>query len=215
MSIWQEHINESIDLLLSLSVTDINGHEIETDMAFKQLQNYALGVMERRKTIYFIGNGRNASIANDAASVIAEHTGIHTETFFNFNLITSIANNSNYEDIFVEPLKKRIVAGDMLVAISSSGESRNINNAVRETLRIGGNACTLSANDPENSLRSMGTLNFYIPAENPMNAAPCSMEIMNYWIDQLITVVSWQESLKQTYVNDSVIDIRANKLISN
>ncbi|NLA74274.1 MAG: hypothetical protein GX846_02155, partial [Deltaproteobacteria bacterium] len=67
-----------------MKVSDMSGNIIETDTAFKQLQNYALGVLERNKTIYFIGNGSSASIANEASSSLAKETGIKTETFFNF-----------------------------------------------------------------------------------------------------------------------------------
>lgn len=196
MQAWQNHINNTKEILSLISARDIEGHDIDIDIAFKQLKNNALGVMERRKTIYFIGNGVSASIANDASASLAQNTGIHTETFFNFSLITAIANTSSYEDIFAAPLRKRMATGDMLVAISTSGESQSIINAVNEAHKIGGNVCTLSAMNPGNTLRSLGSLNYYIPAESSRNANLCYMEIMNYWIDQLVSIVSWQEDIK-------------------
>ena len=199
MNNWQRHVNHSRDLLLSLSVRDLKGLDNDIDTAFKQLQNYALGVRERRKTIYFIGNGSSASVANDVSAYLNKNTGIHAETFFNFSLMTAIASDSSYDE--------RMVAGDMLIAISSSGESQNIINAVQEALKIGGNICTLSACNPENTLRSMGTLNFYIPTESPINVNLCHMEIMNYWIDQMISIVSWQEKLKETYTINNFIGL--------
>ena len=50
------------------------------NIAFKQLKNYTLGALERRRTIYFIGNGSNASVANDASASLTKNTGIYTET---------------------------------------------------------------------------------------------------------------------------------------
>ncbi|MGD9158481.1 MAG: SIS domain-containing protein [Desulfobacteraceae bacterium] len=198
MNNWKTHIDESKDLLLSLSVRDKKG-QIDYDTAFKQLQNYALGVLERRKTIYFIGNGTSASIANDASANLANNTGIRTETFYNFALITAITSDSSHDEIFAEPLRKKMVTGDMLIAISSTGESRNILYAVREALKIGGIVCTLSAMSPNNSLKSLGALNFYIPTENAVNANLCHMEIIDYWIEQMISMVSWQEDIKERY----------------
>lgn len=215
MNNWQAHINKTKDLLLSLSVRDTKGQDIDTNIAFKQLQNYALGVLERRKTIYFIGNGSDASIANYASASLAKDTGIHTETFFDFSFITAIASDSGYDKIFAEPLRKRMVAGDMLIAISISGESQNILCAVREALKIGGNVCTLSAMNSGNKLRSYGTLNFYIPTENLLDANLCHMEIMNYWVGQMISIVSWQEKIHEIYPSDSVIDINKNNLNAN
>ncbi len=199
MNNWHTHINNTRDLLLSLSVLDINGNEIDTDTAFKQLQNYALGVLERKKTIYFIGNGNSASIANYASANLAKNTGIHTETFFNFSVMTAIANGSGYEKIFSESLKKRMVSGDMLFAICGSGESQNILEAVKEALRIGGTICTFSAMNPDNSLRSFGALNFYVQADTITITDLCDMNIINYWIDQMISTVSWQEDINKMY----------------
>jgi D-sedoheptulose 7-phosphate isomerase len=207
MTNWQTHINEMKDLLLSISARDVNGNDIDIDAAFKQLQNYALRVLERRKTIYFIGNGSSASIANEASACLAKNTGIHTETFFNFALITAIANDSNYEDIFAEPLRKRMVAGDILIALCNSGESENILAAVKSALKIGGIACTLSAMNPQNTLRSIGTLNFHIPTEIAMNVNFCHMEIMNYWIEKMLSIVSWQEQFKELPPSKPVIPI--------
>ncbi len=207
MNNWQTHINKTKDLLLSLSVRDIKGQDIDTDTAFKQLQNYTLGALERRKTIYFIGNGSSASIANEVSANLAKNTGIRAETFFNFALITAIASDSGYEKIFSEPLRKRMTAGDMLVAISSTGESQNVIYAAKEAHNLGGIVCTLSAMNPENTLRSIGTLNFYIPASSAWSAHLCHMEVTNYWINEMISMVSWQEDLKNPVQMDQDIGL--------
>lgn len=199
MKNWQTHIDKIKGMLISLSVRDINGKEIDTDTAYKQLHNFTLGVLERRKTIYFVGNGSSASIARDTASTLAKNTGINTETFFDFSLLTATASDSGYEEIFAGPLRKKMVAGDMLVVISSSGESRNIINAAMEAQRVGGNVCTFSGMNPNNTLRTLGALNFYIPSENRLNASLCHTGIMNYWVGQLISTLSWQEQLKEKY----------------
>ena len=108
-----------------------------------------------------------------------------------------------------------MVPGDMLVAISISGESQNIINAIHEAQKIGGYVFTLSAQNSDNTLRSLGTLNYYIPVENHMYANLCHMEIMNYWIDRLISIVSWQEGLNEVYTSDAIIDITQNNLNKN
>ncbi len=197
MTNWKTHINHLKEHLLSMSVSDISGNIIDTDIAFKQLHNYALGVFERKKTIYFIGNGSSASIASDTASTLAKNTGIDTESFNNFSLLTAVARDSGYDEIFAEPLRKKMVTGDMLVAISSSGESRNIINAAMEAQRTGNNVCTLSAMNSNNTLKTLGSINFYIPAENRLNASLCHMQIIKYWVGQLISTLSWHEEINK------------------
>lgn len=195
-----------------MSVSDMSGNIIDTDTAFKQLQNYALGVLERKKTIYFVGNGSSASIASDTASTLAKNTGINSESFNNFALLTAVASDSGYDEIFAEPLRRKMVTGDLLIAISSSGESRNIINAALEAQKEGNNVCTLSAMNQNNTLKTLGSLNFYIPAQNRLNASLCHMQIMNYWVEQLISTLSWQERLKEKYVEREPFNFNLSKL---
>ncbi len=65
-------------------------------------------------------------MASHAAADLAKNAQIHTEVFSDLSLITALGNDMGYENVFVEPLRQRICPGDMLVAISSSGQSRNI-----------------------------------------------------------------------------------------
>jgi D-arabinose 5-phosphate isomerase GutQ len=92
-----------------------------------------------------------------------------------------------------------MVAGDMLVAICSSGEVPNILLAVKEAINTGATVCTFSAINSKNTLRSLGTLNFYVSAETIMDANLSHMEIMNWWIKHMISIVSWQEDINKRY----------------
>jgi len=51
-------------------------------------------------------------------------------------LITAISNDLGYAEVFAEPLRRRGQSGDMLVAISSSGQSKNIINAVNVAIQL-------------------------------------------------------------------------------
>jgi D-sedoheptulose 7-phosphate isomerase len=50
-------------------------------------------------------------------------------------LMTALANDLGYENVFSEQLKNLIRAGDLLVAISASGNSPNVVNAIRYAQR--------------------------------------------------------------------------------
>ena len=79
------------------------------------------------------GNGGSASIANHMQ---CDHVkGVRTATDLtprvqslstNVELITAIANDLGYENIFVYQLQSQAEPGDVLVAVSSSGRSPNI-----------------------------------------------------------------------------------------
>ncbi len=83
--------------------------------------------------IYTCGNGGSAAIANHLLCDF--HKGIQTGTKIkprvvslssHLELITAIANDISYDEIFVYQLKTMARAGDLLMTISSSGNSENI-----------------------------------------------------------------------------------------
>jgi D-sedoheptulose 7-phosphate isomerase len=74
----------------------------------------------------------------------------------------------------------------MLVAISSSGRSPNILRAAREAANLGGLVVTLSAMKPDNPLRSLGAINFYVPSDSYGLAETSHTAILHFWVDQIV-----------------------------
>ncbi len=207
MNRWQKQINDLHELLSLLSVRDTNGIEMDCDIAFKRLINYSLMVLERKKTVYLIGNGASASISNQIAADLARNTGLRTETFFNLSLMTSIASDINYDQVFTVPLSRKMEPGDMLIAVNASGEAKNIIGAVKEAARIGGNIITVSAMHPDNTIRSLGLLNFYIPSDCHEKINICHTAILRYWTEQMTSSVRWQEDLKKTFSSNDLMAV--------
>lgn len=87
----------------------------------------------RGARVFSCGNGGSASIANH---LVCDHVkGIRTGTALtprvtslssNIELLTAIANDISYEEIFAYQLQSCASPGDVLIAISSSGNSPNI-----------------------------------------------------------------------------------------
>jgi phosphoheptose isomerase len=92
----------------------------------------------RRAGVFSCGNGGSASIANH---LVCDHVkGVRAKTNFaprvaslsnNVELLTAIANDLAYEDIFAYQLQSQGQPGDVLIAISSSGRSPNIVKVLR------------------------------------------------------------------------------------
>ncbi|MBA3655788.1 MAG: SIS domain-containing protein [Gemmatimonadaceae bacterium] len=92
---------------------------------------------ERGARVYFIGNGGSAS----TASHFANDLGIGTRTWHkplravslcdNSAVMTALANDYGYSEIFIRQLQVQMLPGDVVVAISASGNSQNIVDAVR------------------------------------------------------------------------------------
>lgn len=116
--------------------------------------------------VIYIGNGGSASIAGHMAADLWKNGGVKTLCFSDPSLLTCLANDLGYENVFAEPVRAYAEKGDVLVAISSSGRSPNILKAARAGLKRGCALVTLTGFSPDNPLRRLGRLNFYVPSSN-------------------------------------------------
>jgi D-sedoheptulose 7-phosphate isomerase len=100
------------------------------------------------KQIFVIGNGGSAATAshmmNDLCKGTLGHKGDAPWPRFkvlaltdNVSLMTAWANDTDYNHIFSEPLKNFAQPGDLLIAISASGNSPNIIAALAVAKQIG------------------------------------------------------------------------------
>lgn len=129
-------------------------HQILADTASKQ------GI------VYVIGNGGSAGIASHFSNDLMKALKIASQTFYDSNLMTCLSNDLGYENVFSYPLERLMRPNDLLIAISSSGKSPNILNALDACLKKNGATITLSGFREDNPLRGKGHLNFWIPRED-------------------------------------------------
>jgi D-sedoheptulose 7-phosphate isomerase len=86
----------------------------------------------RGATVYFIGNGGSAATASHFANDLAIGTNSYGRPFRvvsltdNQAILTALANDFGYEEVFVGQLRVVGKPGDVLVAISASGNSPNL-----------------------------------------------------------------------------------------
>ncbi|MFA6434972.1 MAG: SIS domain-containing protein [Elusimicrobiales bacterium] len=115
--------------------------------------------------VIYIGNGGSASIAGHMAADLWKNGGVKAMCFTDPALLTCLANDLGYENIYSVPTESFAEKGDVFVAISSSGKSPNILKAAGAALKKGCVLVTLSGFGPDNPLRSMGAINFYVPSQ--------------------------------------------------
>ena len=92
--------------------------------------------------------------------------GIRATAFNDAALLTCLSNDYGYEQVFAKPIEMMSQAGDLLIAISSSGRSLNILNGVAAARKNGCGVVTFSGFAADNPLRSLGNINFYVPSES-------------------------------------------------
>ena len=136
-------------------------------------------------TVYYLGNGASASMASHFAADMAKIGGVRTMVITDLSLLTAVANDVSYEDVYAEPLKWYMKRKDMVVAISSSGKSPNIVRAVLQAKKLGGTVITISAMKEDNAIRKLGDLNFYVPAKTYGLAETAHATILHFWMDMV------------------------------
>ena len=180
---WQQNISNLYGLLESLSVSDSHGTYLEVDEAFPRLSELTFLVNSEGGTTYFLGNGASASMASHFAADMAKNGGVRTMVLTDLSLLTALANDLDYEQVYSEPLRWHMKEKDMVVAISSSGNSPNIVRAVVQAKKLGGTVITVSAMGEDNAIRKLGDLNFYIPAKTYGLAETAHAAILHFWMD--------------------------------
>ena len=112
-----------------------------------------LDARERGATIFFIGNGGSTATASHFANDIAIGTNSYEKPFRAVSLtdsnaiITAVANDFGFEEIFVRQLRVLGRPGDVVVAISASGNSPNLIRAFDYAKSIGIKTVAITAFD--------------------------------------------------------------------
>ena len=142
------------------------------DTALNQAALMLGNAYDRRAAVYVCGNGGSASIANH---LICDHLkGVQTDTntrprvmslSSNIEILTAIANDVSYEDVFTFQLSTMADAGDVLITISSSGDSENI---VRAAQWAKSNKCLVIAMTGFDGGRSskLAHINLHVESDN-------------------------------------------------
>jgi D-sedoheptulose 7-phosphate isomerase len=99
---------------------------------------------KEERTLYLFGNGGSAALASHSACDLGKGTAIPGARRFrvmsltdNVPLMTAWANDARYEDVFAEQLRNFVASGDIVLAISGSGNSPNVLNGLRVAREAG------------------------------------------------------------------------------
>ena len=113
----------------------------------KEFENLLEVARKKKQTIFIAGNGGAAAtsitMANDLGFDILKKTKVK-KTFRvqslndNPSVITAIANDTGYENIFLNQLKIHYKSGDLLILLSASGNSLNLIKACDWVKKQGG-----------------------------------------------------------------------------
>ena len=105
--------------------------------AINDAMNLIMKAYEENKKIYIFGNGGSSATASHYQNDFNKGISEYVEKKFNFTClndnmatIMAIANDIGFEEVFRFQLRNKLEEGDIVIAISGSGNSKNVINAV-------------------------------------------------------------------------------------
>ncbi len=157
------------DRLKNVQVTqETTGHKLGTITVEKALERAAARFREIHDEggrLFFIGNGGSAAIASHMAVDYTKNGRVRALALNDAATLTCFANDFGYDRVFEKQLEAQATERDGVVVVSSSGRSLNIVGAAAMAREIGCDyVVTLTGMNPNNKLRRMGTINFYVAA---------------------------------------------------
>ena len=147
------------------AVTSNSGESIELANAVNQVMADARRAHTAGNKLIFVGNGGSAAIASHMATDYSKNGNIRAIALNDSSMLTCLGNDLGYDQIFAKQIELYAHRGDLLIAISSSGRSPNILNAVRAARAAECKVVTFSGFGAENQLRRLGDINFYIASD--------------------------------------------------
>jgi len=143
-------------------VTDKVGQAVPLEIAISRLGRQMQQRQDGGNRIFFIGNGGSAGIASHLATDFSKNGGMRASALNDGSVLTCLGNDFGYEFVFSKQLEWHARPGDVIVAISSSGRSKNILNGAAVARERDCILYTFSGFDANNPLRCLGDVNFFV-----------------------------------------------------
>ncbi|RKN82186.1 D-sedoheptulose-7-phosphate isomerase [Paenibacillus ginsengarvi] len=152
-------------------------HEINTlramDVeAINDAMNLIMEVYESEKTIYIFGNGGSSATASHYQNDFNKGISEYVDKKFNFyclndNVATmmAIANDIGFDEVFRFQLRGHIKPGDLVMAISGSGNSKNVINAVEFAKEQGNKIIGLTGYNG-GKLKQLSDVSLHVPVNS-------------------------------------------------
>ena len=186
MSYFKDYSDIIGDRLKSIVCTNNSGATLPVQSALNDWRSLALAAKLADNTLYFIGNGASATMASHMALDSSKNASLRSFALNDIAVLTAVGNDLGNEALFAAPLGWYCRTGDVLVAISSSGNSANIVQGIAQARKNNAKVVTLTGMKPDNQARRLGDINFYVPAHTYGIVECIHQIILHAWLDELM-----------------------------
>jgi len=190
---YVDYVKNGLD---KMQVVDSRGKTMDCNAGIQEWARLALDVHRKGGTVFFAGNGASASMAEHMSADLYKNGRIHTVSCSETAYLTAISNDLDFSEIFAFKIRQSYTKNDLLITISSSGDSANIVRAIEEAKVKNGRVVTLSGFKPTNKSRQLGDLNFFVPSLTYGAVEVAHSGILHCWLDQYLLMLNAYYTVK-------------------
>ena len=132
------------NVLLNTQITTASHTAMRIEAGMACILEVLTQCREENSTVFLVGNGGSAAIASHAVIDFLNMARMKATAMLDPAVTTCLSNDYGYEHVYARQLMRFISKKDVLIAISSSGNSENIINAVNIAKKNGAKVITLS-----------------------------------------------------------------------
>ena len=182
-------------ILSTIEITNEQGSKFSLNEGADKAVDIIITAAKNSAKVMVIGNGGSAAIASHMQNDLCKMVGARGIVFYESPLLTAYSNDNGYEIAFEKSVELWAEKSDLLIAISSSGESDNILRAVDIAKIKGCNIITISGFLNNNPLRNMGDVNFYVPSK-VYGYVEVTHSILVHFLTDIAAIIRSQEGVE-------------------
>lgn len=155
---------ETLGTIGGVTKCRVGGRDVPLADGYARIGELFSATRAGQGTIWWVGNGGSCAICSHLAQDALNKLAVRSQVLSDPSLMTCMANDFGYAEVYARPLRRLARPGDCLVAISSSGNSQNIVNCADFALEAGMGLITLSAFGEDNKLwNHMSDVALFLP----------------------------------------------------
>lgn len=176
----KNYIKQQISDSLNIKENILN--DINILIHIEEITKILINCFKNNNKVLFCGNGGSAADAQHLSAELSGRFKIDREPLdaealhVNTSYITAVANDYNYNEIFSRLIKAKGKSGDILIGLSTSGNSKNVINAFIEAKKK--NMITVCLTGGKNNkLEELSDFSIKVPSEDTARIQECHIMI--------------------------------------
>ena len=191
---------------LNKSECKIDGNDFENEAFLNELVSRTNKVKLDNGRIFFFGNGASEAFSNHMALDWSKNGKIPSLSLSDSALLTALANDFSFERSFVEFMKiYNVTNKDIVVTISSSGNSSNISRVLDYCLKEKIDSVSLSGLNKNNYSTKNSKFSYFIDLKTYGMVECIHQVFLHIWLDSYMNIEEWKKTKSQNMDSNNFV----------